>query len=107
MCIRDSYRLAGGWYAHQVAAMRAARGEALNDDVCLGDELVHFTVPIGERIGSGLSRTGGGAPIRSPRCVPLAVKRSTTMSVSAMSWSTSLCQSGSGLGVGYPGPGVV
>jgi hypothetical protein len=41
---------AGGWYAHQVAAVSTARGEALNNDVCLGDELFHFAVPVWERL---------------------------------------------------------
>jgi hypothetical protein len=44
------HHIAGGRYAHQVATVSAARGEALNDDVCLGDELLHFAVPIGKRL---------------------------------------------------------
>ena len=44
------YRFAGGRYAHQVAAVSTARGEALNNDVILGDELFHFAVPVGQRL---------------------------------------------------------
>jgi len=54
----EDYRFAGGWHAHQLAAMRAARGEAFNDDVCLGDELFYLAVPIGERF----VEHGGGLP---------------------------------------------
>jgi hypothetical protein len=46
----EDYYFAGGRHAHQIAAVSAARGEALNDDVSLGDELLHFAVPIGERL---------------------------------------------------------
>src|SRR6516165_6037671 len=53
-------RAAGGRHAHDLAALRAASGELLDDQVVLADEETDVAVPIGERsteYGAGPAHT--------------------------------------------------
>jgi DNA-binding CsgD family transcriptional regulator len=58
--------LPGGRHTHQVAAVSAAGGEALNNDVSLGDEFFDVAMPVGQCLSEhGASLPHSLTPIRS------------------------------------------